>query len=98
MIRMMRLALIALVAGCGDPALCTSDFRIAIDTPHTVTADLDPIAAGVQTVVEVETSLRAGEEVLLQILDSTGAIVSSSSSAVDAAGVAIFDSVTVPAP
>ncbi len=97
MIVMRWVALLAL-AGCGDPALCTSDFHIAIDTTALVVTDFDPVAAGVQTPVEVATSMRANELVLLQVLDSTGAIISSTQVAVDAAGVASFGMVTVPPP
>ncbi len=98
MIAMRWLAAVAVLAGCGDPALCTTDFRVAIDTAVLVTTDFDPVATGVQTPVEVDTSMPAGETVLLQILDSTDAIVGSATATVDAAGVASFGMVTVPSP
>ena len=86
----------ALTAGCGGPPLCQSDVFVAFAQTH-VTTDLDGFAPGIQTNVQVRTSLEPGEAVTLEILDAGGSVVDTESRAVGDDGSAEFDYVTVPA-
>src|SRR4051812_28768966 len=95
---MWWLAAIALVAGCGEPALCTRDVSLAIETARTIVSDIEPGSDGVQTTVNVATTMGAGATVALDVIDDTGAIVLTLTSTTDIAGVASFGTVTVPAP
>jgi hypothetical protein len=88
--------LVAGLAGCGDPPLCAGDVFVAFAQTH-VTTDLDAFAPGVQTNVQVRTSLGLGDTVTLEILDAGGAVVGTASRAVGRDGVAEFEDVTVPA-
>ncbi|MBX3154676.1 MAG: hypothetical protein KF773_01665 [Deltaproteobacteria bacterium] len=57
----------ALVAvGCGDAPICASEVFVAIQTSQIVT-DVDAVAMGVQTDVNVRTSAREGELVTLAV-------------------------------
>lgn len=94
----MRWLALALVAGCGEPALCTREVTLAIGVDHTVVADLDPIAGGVQTPVSVATTFAEGDTVSLDVLDDTRTIVATQTAAVDVAGVASFGLITIPPP
>ena len=88
-----------LFVACSDPPLCESDVVVVIRSPtSSVTSDLDAVATGVQTPVEVRTNLLAGTSIQLDILDASQTVVGTESASVDATGVASFASVTVPSP
>jgi hypothetical protein len=63
-----------------------------------ISGDVDDFAAGVQTNVDVESSLLAGDRVTLEVLDESGASLATMSRTVDAGGGARFEFVTLPAP
>jgi len=94
----MRWLVLTLLAGCGETALCTREATVAIAVAHSVVADLDPVAGGVQTTVSVATTFAAGDTVTLEVLDDTSTIVATLTAPVDIAGVASFGLVTIPPP
>jgi hypothetical protein len=87
---------IALIA-CGDDPICPSDLFVALQTSQ-ISVDTDAVAPGVQADVRVRTSLSEGEVVTLEVLDTTDAILTTLTTTVDAAGLALFEDVTVVAP
>jgi hypothetical protein len=94
----MRWLALALLAGCGETAICSREVAVSITVPHSIVADLDPVAGGVQTMVSVATTFATGDTVTLEVLDDTSTIVATLTAAVDVAGVASFGLVTIPPP
>jgi hypothetical protein len=91
------LAASLLGGGCSEAAVCRSDVSIGF-SQVAIVSDIDTIAPGVQTTIEVATSLVTGERVTLEILDASGRSFGSIDQPVDAAGAAVFGEVSVPEP
>ena len=85
------------MAGCGDVPACQSEVFVAF-TQTTVTSDADDFAPGVQANIRIRTSLRIGDVVELEILDTGGALQGTVTRGVDRDGIAVFDYVTLPTP
>ena len=88
----MRWLVLLWLGGC-ETAVCTQEVGISLQVDPTVTADLDPIAPGVQTTIAALTSFTEGDVVTLDVSGQP-----SVSKPVDVAGVASFGLVTVPVP
>ena len=88
---------VLLGAGCDGVPTCPSPVFVAF-APTQITTDLDSFAPGVQTDVRVRTSLRVGDVVTLEVLDTDGTPLSTMSRGVDAQSEAVFNDVTVPTP
>lgn len=84
-------------AGCDGVPLCRSPVFVAFATTQ-ITTDLDSFAPGVQTDVQVRTSLLVGDDVTLEVLSTDGTTLTTMSRGVDAQGEVEFDDVTVPTP
>ncbi|MEO7735898.1 MAG: hypothetical protein ABIY55_33390, partial [Kofleriaceae bacterium] len=63
-----------------------------------IASDLDAVAPGVQTDVQLRTSLGAGEQVTLEVLDGAGISLATLAQPVDADGEVVFTGVSVPTP
>jgi len=85
-----------LSASCEQP-LCRSEPFLAFSTTW-ISGDVDDFAPGVQTNVDVESSLLAGDHVTLEVLDESGASLDTMSRTVDTGGGARFEFVTLPVP
>lgn len=88
-------AAIALV-GCDDTIACKSDVFVALETT-TVTADVDATAPGVQADLSIKSSLAAGQEVVVNVMDPDGDILETVMAPVDDRGFATAR-VTLPTP
>ena len=84
-------------AGCGDAPVCQSEVFVAF-AQTVIASDLDAVAPGVQTDVQLRTSLRAGEQVTLEVVDGTGTVVATLDQSVNDEGEAVFTGVSVPEP
>src|SRR4029079_11838006 len=83
--------------GCGDVPLCQREVFIAFQQT-VITADVDSVAPGVQTEIQVRSSLREGEIVVLDVLDPDGAELGRYAEPVDRDGNIAFAGVSVPTP
>ena len=83
--------------GCGDPPPCQSEVFVAFAQTR-ITQDRDSVAPGVQTDVQVRSSLRDGEEITLEIFDPDGTLRATQRRPVDHAGAVAFTGVSVPTP
>ncbi|HEU0030837.1 MAG TPA: hypothetical protein VFQ53_09390 [Kofleriaceae bacterium] len=84
-------------AACEDVPECTGPVTLAIETSQ-ITGDVDPVAAGVQADVEVQTSLREGETVELEVFGPDARLVDTYEAAADSAGLVVFDAISVTTP
>ena len=87
----------ALLSTSCDPPVCQSEPFLAFSTTW-ISGDVDDFAPGVQTNVDVESSLLQGDHVTLEVLDESGTSLATMSRTVDAGGGARFEFVTLPAP
>lgn len=86
-------------AACGDPALCDSTPLIAIQAPTSgVTVDGDAAAPGVQSDIRVRSTLVDGDELLLEVIDSSGTVVVTQRKPAGEGGETVFTGVTLPIP
>src|SRR5689334_12215740 len=87
------------VVGCNDSILCESSPLVMIQSPtSTLSVDVDPVAAGVQTDVRVRSTLLVDEPLELIVLDGSGTEVQRVTKPADVDGAVVFSGVTVPAP
>src|SRR5688572_11929292 len=75
----------SLAIACGDPPLCPGETVILIDRAPVI-ADTDLVEPGVQTEIVVQTSLAAGVELVLEVIDIGGAVIAEHAGTVDGNG------------
>src|SRR5688500_18527789 len=83
-------------AGCGDGPICQSEVLVIIQSPSgPVLEDANLVEDGVQTDVRVRSTFGAGVEILLEVLDRDGDVLSTSTAETDENGDVVFEEVTL---
>ena len=90
-------AVLACLAGCGDPPVCAREVSIVFQQTA-ITADVDDITPGVQSDIRIRTTLLEGEIVSLEIFSGDGAPRGAFSRPVNSDGDVVFHDVTVTMP
>lgn len=83
--------------GCGDPPLCQRDVFVAFEQTA-ITTDVDAAAPGVQTDIQIRSSLQEGDVVTLEVLGVDGTALGSVAGPAAADGSVVFAGVLVPVP
>lgn len=97
---LLALSAAGLTLGCGDGAICPSEIVVVFQTPAPAASvsgadDLDPGTAGIQTNVSVKSNLKKGDEFVLSITDTGGAVAQVSATS-NGDGDVTFEDVTLP--
>lgn len=82
--------------GCGDGPICQSEVMVVIQSPSgVIVEDSNLDMAGLQTDVRIRSTVGEGVEIVLELLDGSGAVLDTISAETDQDGDTTFEDVTV---